>query len=124
MSNKVRSIVSILFLAIPSALMIMSGVFKLSGAQMIVEGMNKIGYGSYYQILGVAEILFIALLWIPKTWKVGFYLSICYLAGAAAIEISTGQVPNALALITGLWIGVYLKESAMFASATSSRAAS
>lgn len=124
MSNKVRNIISILFLAIPSTMLLVSGAFKLSGAPMIVEGMSKIGYGSYYQLLGVVEIIFVALLWYPKTWKTGFYFSISYLGGAAAIEISTGQFPNALVLIAGLWIGVYLKENAMFANTNSSHIAS
>lgn len=83
---------------------------------MIIEGMTKIGYGSYYPILGVAEIIFVALLWYPKTWKTGFFFILSYLGGAAAIEVSTGQFPNALVLIASLWMGVYLKENAMFAA--------
>jgi len=114
MSNKTRKILSIIFLAIPSLMVIMSGIMKLSGSEEIVTGLSKIGYGSLIGILGAAELVFVALLWIPKTWKVGFFLLLSYLGGAAAIEVSGGKGAVALVFITLLWIGAYLKDNFMF----------
>jgi len=114
MTDKLRNTLAIVFMAIPSFMLVMSAAFKLSGAQMVVDGMTKIGYGSYILYLGAAELVFVALLWIPKTWKVGFFFLLSYLGGAAAIEISGEQIPNAIGLILCLWIGGFLKDGNLF----------
>lgn len=114
MSNKTRKILSIIFLAIPSLMVVLSGVMKLSGSEEIVTGLSKIGYASLISTLGAAELIFVILLWIPKTWKIGFYFLLSYLGGAAAIEISGGKPVVALVLIALLWVGVYVKDKQMF----------
>lgn len=114
MSNKVKKILSIIFLAIPSFVMVMSGAMKLSGAEKVVTGLTKAGFGSYISILGIAEIIFVILLWVPKTYKIGFYFILSYLGGAAAIEIAGGTNPMALAFIALAWIGFFLKDNQNF----------
>lgn len=114
MSGKLRNILSIVFLAIPSLMVLVSAGFKLSGHPLVVEKMTRIGYGSYLTILGAAEVVFLILLWVPKTWRVGFFFLLSYLGGASAIEISVGETPNALGLIMCLWIGAFLKEERLF----------
>lgn len=114
MSNKTRKILSIILLAIPSLMVVFSGIMKLSGSEQIVTGLSKIGYGSLIGVLGVAELVFVTLLWIPRTWKLGFFLLLSYLGGAAAIEISGGNGAVALVFIALLWMGAYLKDNFMF----------
>lgn len=114
MSNKTRKILSIILLAIPSLMVVFSGIMKLSGSEQIVTGLSKIGYGSLISILGAAELIFVALLWIPQTWKLGFFFLLSYLGGAAAIEIMGGQGAVAFVLIALLWAGAYFKDNFMF----------
>lgn len=118
MSGKTKKMLSIILLAIPSLMLLLSGVMKLSGSEQVVTGLSKIGYGSLISTLGIAEIVFVALLWIPKTWKIGFLLLLSYLGGAAAIEVMAGK-GMAFIFIALLWAGAYLKESTMFVSSSS-----
>ena len=115
MSSKTRKILSIVLLAIPSIMVVFSGVMKIAGSEQVVTGLSKIGYGSLITTLGIAELVFVALLWIPKTWKIGFLLLLSYLGGAAAIEVMAGK-GMALIFIALLWAGAYFKNSAMFVS--------
>ncbi|MBN8788624.1 MAG: DoxX family protein [Terrimonas sp.] len=119
MSNKTKKILSTILLVIPSLMVVFSGIMKLAGSEQIVTGLSKIGYGSLISILGIAELVFVALLWIPKTWKVGFFFLLSYLGGAAAIEVSGGKGAVALIFIALLWAGAYLRDNFMFVKATS-----
>ena len=114
MTNKTKSILSIILLAIPSFMVVFSGIMKISGNENIVTGLSKIGYGSYISLLGIAELVFVALLWIPKTWKVGFLFLLSYLGGAAAIEVGQGKGSVALLFIALLWAGAYIKNKQLF----------
>lgn len=114
MSDKTRKIVAFIFILLPALLTAYSGFAKLTGNEMVVNGLTRMGYGSYIQLLGIAEIVFVVLLFIPKTYKLGFALLLSYWGGAAAMEVSTGQFPMALVLITFAWIGIYLKDRKMF----------
>lgn len=117
MTNKAKNILSIILLAIPSFMVVFSGIMKISGNQNIVTGLSKIGYGSYISLLGIAELVFVALLWIPKTWKLGFLFLLSYLGGAAAIEVGQGKGSVALLFIALLWTGAYIKNKQLFVAA-------
>ena len=117
MTNKAKSILSIILLAIPSFMVVFSGIIKISGNEAMVSGLSKIGYGPYIPLLGIAELVFVALLWIPKTWKVGFLFLLSYLGGAAAIEVGQGKSSIALLFIALLWAGAYVKNKQLFAAA-------
>ncbi|MBA4851067.1 DoxX family protein [Emticicia sp. BO119] len=110
MSSKTQKILATILMAILSFMLVMSGVMKITGGEQVVTGLTKAGYGSYIKIFGIAEILFVALLWIPRTYKVGFYFILSYLGGAAAVEVAGGASPVAFALIALAWIGFYLKD--------------
>lgn len=99
---------------IPSAMLVVSGIFKLSGNPQVTEGLTQLGFGSLIKIMGIAELLFVGLFLYPKTQKIGFYLILSYLGGASAIEISTGQPPVALAYIALVWLGLFVKDSKQF----------
>lgn len=114
MSNKTKKIASIIFLALPSLMLVMSGIMKIMGGEQIVTGLTKAGYGPYITVFGIAEIVFVMLLWIPKTYKIGFYFILSYLGGAAASEVAGGGFPMAMVLIALAWIGFYLKDQNNF----------
>lgn len=114
MSTKTRKILSFILILIPSAILVMSGFAKLSGNPQVTEGLSKIGFGPVLKILGIAELIFVALFLYPKTQKIGFYLILSYLGGAAAIEISVGAPPMALVYIAFAWIGIFIKDQKQF----------
>lgn len=114
MSSKTQKILAIIFMALPSLMLVMSGVMKIMGGEQVVTGLTKAGYGPYIKIFGIAEIVFVILFWIPKTYKIGFYFILSYLGGAAAVELSGGANPVAFALIALAWIGFYLKDKSNF----------
>ncbi len=112
--TKATRITSYVLMALPSLMLIMSAVMKLSHAQQIVDGFSKSALINYIDLIGGIELISVILLWIPKTQKIGFLLLNGYLGGAMSIELAGGQFPNAAVLLAVLWIGVYLKERVMF----------
>lgn len=114
MNAKTKKILSTVILAIPALVMVFSAVGKLSGQQMVVDGLSKIGYGPYIPFLGIAELVFAVLLFVPKTRKIGFLFTVCYLSAAAAIEIVGGNPPMALVFVALAWIGMYIRDKYMF----------
>ena len=101
-------------MAIPSIMLIMSGIMKLAGAEQIVAGLTKAGLGQYITLFGIIELVSVALFWFPKTYKIGFLLMSCYLAGALSIELTSSATPTAAFLLVFLWMGIFLKNKLMF----------
>lgn len=114
MSTKAKKIISIVLMVLPSLMLVMSGVMKLMAAPEIVDALTKGGLGTYIKLLGIIELVSVALLWIPKTYKIGFLLLCCYLGGALSIELASAQPPTAAIFLVILWIGVYLKDKSVF----------
>lgn len=114
MSTKTTKIISIILMVIPSLMLVMSGIMKLAHAEQIVTGLTKAGLGSFITLFGINELVSVALLWYPKTQKIGFLLASCYLAGALSIELTGGGAPTAAFLLVFLWIGMFLKNKFMF----------
>ncbi len=117
MSDKTKRIISIILMILPSIMLVMSAVMKLIGNEQVVTGMTKIGLGSYIKVLGVVELLSVALLLYPKTNKIGFLLLCSYLGGAMSIELAGGEPPMAAIFIAFLWISSYLGDKNMFIKA-------
>lgn len=99
---------------IPAAILLLSGFAKLSGAPEVVAGLSKLGYGPLIKVLGIAEFIFAALFLYPPTYKIGFYLILSYLGGAAAIEIAGGGPPAALLYIATAWAAVFIRDKYNF----------
>lgn len=118
MTTKTIRIISIILMAIPSFMLVMSGVMKIAGSQQIVQGLTKGGLGSYITLFGIIELISVALFIYPKTYKIGFLLICCYLGGALSIELASGQPPMAAIFLTLIWISVYLKDKGMFIGLT------
>ena len=114
MSIKTTRIISIILLAVPSLMLLMSSVMKLAGAKQMVEGLTKAGMGNYIFLLGLIELFSVILLWIPKTRNIGFFLVCSYLGGALSIELAGGQPPSAVIFLAIIWIAVFLRDRTMF----------
>ncbi len=114
MSTKTTRIISIILMGLPALMLIMSAVMKLTGAEQVVNGLTKIGLGSYITLFGIIELISVALFLYPKTYKVGFLLICSYLGGALSIELATAQPPMAAFFLSIIWIAVFLKDKLMF----------
>jgi hypothetical protein len=102
---------------VPPLPVIVSGVMKFSGSEMIVQGFTALGVARYLPFLGTAEIVFAALFIPRRTMKLGFMLLSCYFAGAMATEVSHGMVPYVpAALIAIVWICTFIRDRSAFIS--------
>jgi hypothetical protein len=71
--------------------------------------------GPYITLLGIMQLIFVALFLYPKTMKLGFALLSCYLAGALAAELShDGPMQNAAIPLAFLWIAAFLRDHTVF----------
>lgn len=101
--------------AIPAALILMSGIFKLSGGAEVRTALAQAGVGPYIVALGTMELLFTALFLYPKTMKLGVLLLTAYFAGAIATDISHGRSPVAATVIlTLVWVAAFLRDRTLF----------
>tara|TARA_R110000868_G_scaffold169109_2_gene403985 strand:+ start:202 stop:621 length:420 start_codon:yes stop_codon:yes gene_type:complete len=81
---------SILF----SVQIIMAGVMKLFLAAPIVENMNAVNnWGDKTLFVGILELIILAMYWIPKTQKLGFYLLCSFVGGVIVAEVVAGKFP-------------------------------
>jgi hypothetical protein len=112
---KRRRIINVVATAIPSLMVAASGIGKLIGPAGMVEGLAKYGVAEYMTILGIMEIVFIALFVFPPTMKLGFILTSCYFAGAIAAELSHGALtPNPFGPLIFLWIAAFIRDRSIF----------
>lgn len=114
MTDKTRKIVSIVVGAVPSAMVLMSGIMKLTLNPKMVDGLTQGGFGPYIQIFGATELVSLLLFFIPKTKKIGFYLLCSYLGGAFAVELSHGSMVMSPILIALYWISMYIDNKENF----------
>ncbi|MGN6490462.1 MAG: hypothetical protein ACTHLE_00590 [Agriterribacter sp.] len=94
MSPKTKKIIAIVLMVLPAAMLVISGLAKLSGSEAVTHGLTQMGFGGLIKIFGAAEIIFAALFLIPATYKTGFFLILSYLGGASAVEIAAGRPPK------------------------------
>ncbi|HWY38404.1 MAG TPA: DoxX family protein [Bacteroidia bacterium] len=116
MSAKTTRIISIVLMIIPSLMLVMSAIMKLAGAEQVITGLGKAGLGPYIKLIGITELLSVALFIYPKTYKLGFFLLCSYLGGAMSIELAGGQAPMAGIFLAIIWISVFLRDRSMFLS--------
>jgi len=112
--SKATKITAIVLKAIPSAMLVMSAIMKLTHAQAIVEGFSKSNLINIISLIGIIELAAVILFWIPKTSKLGFLLLCGYLGGAMSIELAGGQFPTAAVFLAIVWISVFLSNRGMF----------
>ena len=111
---KAKKIITIIFTVLASAMVIFSGILKLTGRADLVAALTKVGVADYIIYLGIMEIGFTALFIYPKTMKIGFILLCCYFAGALATELSHGTPFNALTPMILIWIAAFLRNKFIF----------
>ena len=69
----------------------MAGAMKVIQEAAIVERMNNIpNWGDKLLFIGVLELILLALYWIPKTQKLGFYLICAFVGGIIVAEVAAG----------------------------------
>jgi hypothetical protein len=112
--SKATRITAIVLKAIPSLMLVISGIMKLTHAQAIVEGFSKSSLIHFISLIGIIELVSVILFWIPKTAKLGFLLLCAYLGGAISIELAGGQFPGAALFLALIWISVFLSNREVF----------
>ena len=93
----------------------MGAVMKLMAAPQLVDIYSKIGLLRYIQILGITELVFVALFLWPRSMRIGFLLLTGYFGGAMAVEMANGNFflfPGVILAI--VWIAAYLRDASLF----------
>ncbi|PWT73242.1 MAG: hypothetical protein C5B59_13895 [Bacteroidetes bacterium] len=115
MKSSARKIVNTLAATLPAALVILSGIFKLTGSKQVVDKLQAVGVGEFISYFGVMEIGFAVLFIIPRTMRIGFVLLSCYFAGAIATDLSHGlSIVNAMIPMSLVWIGAFIRDGKSF----------
>ncbi|MDX2032327.1 MAG: DoxX family protein [Blastocatellia bacterium] len=98
--------------ALPTLLLIFSGVMKLMKPAPVLEGFAKFGYQEH-SLLGIAivELACAALYLIPQTAVLGAILLTGYLGGATMTHLRIGD-PFLMTVVVGvaLWGGLHLRD--------------
>lgn len=97
-------------------LIIVSGAFmKLTAQPEMVKAFSKTGLLPYMKLLGIAELLFIALFLWSRSLRLGFFLLTGYFGGAMAIELSQNAFFIMPAVILALvWLAAWLRDKSLF----------
>lgn len=70
---------------------LMAGILKVINEASIAERMSNIpNWGDKLLFIGVLELILLALYWIPKTQKLGFYLLCAFIGGVIVAEVAAG----------------------------------
>ncbi len=103
---------------------LMAGGLKVAQEAAILERMNNIpNWGDKVMFIGVLELVSLALYWIPKTQKIGFYLLCSFVGGIIVAEVAAGThveqgAPPAplVGIVTAvlLYAGTALRRPTMF----------
>jgi len=117
MKNKTKIALTRTLTGLVTLIIIVSASGKLAFVPQLVEIFSKIGLLSYLKILGMTELVFLALFLWNKTRKLGLLLLTGYFGGAMAVEMSHGTFFIAPATILALtWITAYLNDEKIFLS--------
>ncbi len=119
--GKTQKIVGYVLSILFSFNIFMAGVLKVIQEAGIVERMNNIkNWGDKLLFVGILELVLLALYWIPKTQKLGFYLLCSFVGGIIVAEVvagtAEGMPPAPLAgIITAvlLYAGTILRKPSM-----------
>ena len=114
MSEKIKRIISVSLMVVSSAMLLFSAIMKITGSEQMVAGLTQIGLGNYITLIGITELVAVALFLFPKTFKVGFLLVTSYLGGALSIELAAGQPPMAAVFLIIVWVSAYLRNKYLF----------
>ena len=98
---------------VPAAMLVMSGVMKVTKQPMVVEGFAKQGWPASVPVpLGIVELAATVLYLIPQTAVLGAVLITGYLGGAIATHVRLGEsilIPAGLGVV--VWLGLFLRDA-------------
>jgi hypothetical protein len=93
----------------------MGAILKITLFAPLVEIFKNSGLIEYMQLLGVTELIFLALFIWPGTMRIGLLLLTGYFGGAMAVELSHGTPFIVPAIIlTVIWIAAYLRDASFY----------
>ncbi len=99
--------------ALPTLMLVMSAVMKLTKSTDAVEGLANFGYDPNVLIpLGIVEILCTILYLVPQTAVLGAILLTGYLGGATATHLRAGESfiqPIVVGVL--VWLGLFLRDA-------------
>lgn len=99
--------------ALPAALLLFSGVTKLTRSQQVIDGFAHLGWPDRLAVpLGIVEIASTLLALIPRTAVLGAVLLTGYMGGAIATHARLGE-PFIVQALLGvvIWLGLYLRDT-------------
>jgi len=99
--------------ALPTLVLIFSGVMKLAKPPAVVQGFSKFGYPEHLLLpLGIVEIGFTVVYLIPRTSILGAILLTGYLGGATATHVRMSDPSFIMPVLAGVlvWLGLFLRE--------------
>jgi hypothetical protein len=98
--------------ALPSAMLVLSAVMKITQNPVALEGFKKAGWDpTILRPLGITELLCTILYLNPKTAILGAILLTGYMGGAIAHHLSQEE-SAVIQIIFGvvIWLGIFLRE--------------
>ena len=98
--------------ALPTLLLLMSGVMKVVNPPFVAAGFGHLGYSdNLAQGIGIVELACVVLYLIPQTAVLGAILLTGYLGGATASHVRIGE-PFHMAVLLGvlIWGSLYLRD--------------
>ena len=97
---------------LPTPLLLMGAVMKITNAPVVVEGFAKMGWPEGVAVtIGLIELACTLLYLIPRTAVLGAILLTGYLGGAIATHVQMGDAwygPFAFGVV--LWLGLFLRD--------------
>lgn len=113
--SKTRKIAGYALSIIPSLMLLMAGIMKVIGHEALVENMSKItNWGDKILLVGIIELVALALYWIPKTSNIGFFLLASYAGGIIVAEVVGGDFPlPGIMVATMLYVGTMLRKPSL-----------
>ena len=113
--GKTRKIAGYALSILQSIMLLMSGIMKIAGAEEMVNNMSQIpNLVDHLLLIGVIELLAVALYWIPKTSNIGFFLLASYGGGIIITEMISGTAPMAGLIVTTLiYVGTMLRKPSL-----------
>lgn len=113
--SKKRKIAGYVLSIIPSLMILMAGVTKLIGTEMVQNFANLTNWEDKMLFIGILELVILALYWIPKTMNMGFFLMLGFMGGALLAEvILKGGMPLPAIFVTTLfYIGTMLRKPSL-----------
>ncbi|MGB2128236.1 MAG: DoxX family protein [Flavicella sp.] len=119
--GKTQKIVGYVLSILFSFNIFMAGALKVIQEAGMIERMNNIkNWGDKLLFVGLLELVLLALYWIPKTQKLGFYLLCSFVGGIIVAEVVAGtpegMPPAPLAgIITSIFLyaGTILRKPSM-----------